>query len=283
MKHAIRALVASFACFVVTPSAFAQSCSSAGKQQFSGGTMQYCDGSNWRTMKGASNGGCSGAGRQQYSSGVMQFCDGSNWFRMKFASVAGCSGGEAGKQRFSGGKMQFCDGGAWYDMTAATSCPAGYSLGSGTCTQCSAGTFSPGGVSVCSTCGTDTYSSAGAGSCSSCAWGQYSQPGSGGCSTCTNMPAHATSVSYRSTGGGINNCTWDVVTCESGYDWDGVQCGLTQMCSFSGGSRPCDTCPAGYYDDECNEGTHRCDLDGGTYGTQHECEDNCDGGFCETS
>ena len=97
-------------------------CSTAGVQQYSGGIMQFCDGTYWLDMKGASQGSCSGTtgGTIRYSGEMYQFCDGTNWYSMKSENLGGCLGTTAGTQRFSASTMQFCDGTNWYDMKFVT-------------------------------------------------------------------------------------------------------------------------------------------------------------------
>ncbi len=97
--------------------------SEAGKVRFNSPIMEFCNGSDWISMKGSLIGACSEAGKQRYSSSQMQFCDGSNWYSMKGSVVAACTAGEAGKQRYASQLMQFCDGSNWYDMAPNASSP----------------------------------------------------------------------------------------------------------------------------------------------------------------
>ena len=115
----IRPLWIAILAFLFSLNAEAQtSCSTAGIQAYTSSVMQYCDGTYWISMKGASNGTCAAgsAGVQSYTSGAMQFCDGTNWYLMKGGNSGSCAGTTAGTQRFSSPKYQFCDGTNWYDM-----------------------------------------------------------------------------------------------------------------------------------------------------------------------
>lgn len=100
----------------------------AGKQRYNSSVMEFCDGSNWKSMKGTTGSACTAgqAGKVTYSSSQYQFCDGTNWYSMKQSSVTTCTAGEAGKQRYSSGAMQFCDGTNWYSMAAASGSTNGY-------------------------------------------------------------------------------------------------------------------------------------------------------------
>lgn len=90
----------------------------AGKMHYTAGVMEFCDGADWKSMKGASAGACTAgdAGKSRYSSSKYQFCDGGNWYDMKGSTVSTCTVGDTGKQRYASSLMQFCDGANWYSM-----------------------------------------------------------------------------------------------------------------------------------------------------------------------
>lgn len=91
-----------------------------GKTRYNSSIYEFCDGANWKSMKGLSVASCiaGDAGKMRYNSNEYQFCDGANWFSMKQGQVTTCAAGDAGKKRYTGGAMQFCDGSHWYAMAA---------------------------------------------------------------------------------------------------------------------------------------------------------------------
>ena len=123
----------------------------------------------------------------------------------------------------------------------ATSCKSGFGfLFSGACSQCSAGTYSPGGTIGCYSCSSGYYSNAGASSCTKCPAGKYSS--SIGSSSCTNCPAGTYST------GGASSCTscltTGVATCDSttgkatscvkGFNYDSQENVCTIDCQAQG-------------------------------------------------
>jgi len=101
---------------------------------------------------------------------------------------------------------------------SSPTCAPGYFMNAGSCSSCSAGTFSLGGTSSCSSCPANSA----AASCTTCPGGYTSIVGSGSCSAC---PAN-----YYSTSG--NSCQ---------------QCPANQQ--SSSGSSSCTNCPANFQSD----------------------------------
>ena len=89
--------------------------------------IQWCDGTSWIDTTNAAGGACSSPGLINYSAGVLSYCNGSNYRSMKGPAAGSCAGTTAGTYTYNVGanKFRFCDGATWYDMTPGS--PSGVS------------------------------------------------------------------------------------------------------------------------------------------------------------
>lgn len=99
-----------------------------GKQRYTSGLLEFCDGAYWNPMGNTALSSCTAgqAGKVIYAASKYQYCDASNWISLKGDVGGTCSAGEAGKQRYSSSTMEFCDGSNWYNMKTCSSSLTAY-------------------------------------------------------------------------------------------------------------------------------------------------------------
>jgi hypothetical protein len=94
-------------------------CSIPSLGQFSGGQLEFCDGSTWNSMKGPAAGACATAGQVAVTGSDYIYCDGSNWWSMKGPVLGTCS--NPGLLGWNGSVQTVCISGTLYAANNNTS------------------------------------------------------------------------------------------------------------------------------------------------------------------